>query len=69
LVVVRIAKALYLRVSAGGSDWIKDGEIGGVPTRYRHYPIYRIPEGVSLDELSSDPEWWEKHAEKYEGGE
>ena len=69
LVAIKISGIFYLRVSAGGGKWIKDGEIGGGPIDYKYYPIYRLPEGVPLDKLSFDPAWWEKYAEKYEGGE
>ena len=69
LVVVKITKSLFLRMSAGCGYWIKDAKVGGVPSDCGDYAIYRLPEGMPLHELSSDPEWWEKHAEKYEGGE
>ena len=69
LVAVKICGSFSLRVSAGGCNWIRDGEIGAVTVGYSYYPIYRLPEGVPLHELSSDSKWWEKHAEKYEGGE
>lgn len=69
LVVVRTFSALYLRVSAGGGRCIRDGQLGVPEHTYNNSIFYRLPEGVPLDKLSSDPEWWEEYAEKYEGGE
>jgi hypothetical protein len=68
LVAIKISGIFYLRVSTGDGGHIRDGEIGGVPVD-KYFPIYRLPEGVPLHELSFDPAWWEQHAEKYEGGE
>ena len=69
LVVVKFPSGnLYPRVFLGGRQSVGNA-IGSVLDVPAQCGIYRIPDGVPLHELSSDPEWWEQHAEKYEGGE